>query len=223
MTTEAHGIRLLVFDNNGTALDDLHFAYGSVEMIFSVLGLPVPTKEQYRNEIGADFMQFYWSHGVPRDITGEQLNVIRKLYYRGCQNSVRYRDDFEMLLHACVVVGMRVGMCSAEIPDVLRGCLDRAGLNVHFKSGMVRGGAWPSKTPFLMELAEWAGVPREQCAYVDDTDDGICAAQDAGYFTIGFAHPTGYNSASRIHAAKPSLVVYSFEELRGVLPNLVRG
>lgn len=216
-------LKVFVFDNNGTGLDDLHVAFGSVEAIFAVLGLHCPNKDQYRNEISADYMQFYWGHGVPRDITGEQLNVIRKLYYKMRQTTVRYRSDFPDLLKACQDTDVRVGMCSAEIPDVLQGFLERAGLLKFFRPRMIRGGAWPSKTPVLTSMAQDMGFEPSECAYVDDTDDGITAARAAGYFAIGFAHPTGYNSAKRIYDAKPDLVVSSFIELRRKLPKLTVG
>ncbi|MEK7637825.1 MAG: HAD family hydrolase [Patescibacteria group bacterium] len=215
--------RVFVFDNNGTGLDDLHVAFGSVEAIFAVLGLRSPNKDQYRNEIGADFMDFYWRHGVPRDITGEQLNVIRKLYYRMRQNTAHYRPDFEPLLRYCESVGAEVGMCSAEIPEVLQGFLERAKLTQYFDANLICGGAWPSKTPVLASMAQRLGLHPSECVYVDDTDDGIKAAQKAGFFAIGFTNATGYNSARRIHDAHPDLVVSSFTELKRVLPKLIEG
>lgn len=221
--SESRPKRLFVFDNNGTALDDLHVAFGSVEAIFSVLGIRSPNKNQYRNEIGANYMKFYWDHRVPSDITGEQLNVIRKLYYKMRQDTVCYRSDFEPLLHHCVAAGVLRGMCSAEIPDVLQGFLERAKLTKYFSTDLIRGGAWPSKTPVLASMAQQLGLHPSECAYIDDTDDGIKAAKEAGFFAIGFVHATGYNSAKRIHDAKPDLVVSSFTELRRMLPKLTRG
>ncbi len=213
-------LKLFVFDNNGTALDDLHLAYGSVEAIFAVLGVRCPTKEQYRNEIGANFMEFYWRHGVPRDITGDQLNVIRKLYYKVRQGTARYRRDFPDLLRECQSIGVRVSMCSAEIPEVLQGFLERAELFDFFPPVLVRGGAWPSKTPVLISIAREVALEPSECTYIDDTVDGIVAAKEAGFHTIGFAHPTGYNSAERIYGAKPDMVIRSFVELRRALPKL---
>ncbi len=216
-------LKLFVFDNNGTALDDLHLNYGSVEAIFAVLGVHCPTKEQFRNEIRANFMQFYWNHGVPRDITGEQLNVIRRLYYKARQETAHYRRDFPDLLRECQNTGIRVGMCSAEMPDVLQGFLERAGLYNLFPPDLVRGGAWPSKVPILTSMAQSSSLEPAECAYVDDTDDGISAAKEAGFYAIGFVNATGYNSAKRIHDAKPDLVINSFIELRRELSKLTVG
>jgi len=214
----AKPIRLVVFDNNGTAYDDLHIAYGSVYAIFLVLGIPCPTLEEYRSEITADFMQFYWDHGVPRTVTGDQLNVIRKLYYQARIGKAKYRYDFCTTLEALRNAGFILGMCSAEIHSVLIDALVAESLHSYFEPDMIVGSAWPTKVPTLIALADKAGVAPEECAYVDDTTDGILAAKEAGYFAVGFVHETGYNPEHRILSANPNAVAHSLLSVRLVLP-----
>jgi HAD superfamily hydrolase (TIGR01509 family) len=221
--TDSRPLRLLVFDNNGTALDDLHLAYASVGMIFQVIGLRGPTKDQFRNEIGAGYMEFYWRHGVPRRYTAEDLNPIRSLFYRHRIETAHYRDDLPPLLRACRKLGILTGMCSAEIPEVLQEYLTRAKLLESFSPGLICGGASPSKTPFLVSMAQQHGLAPTECAYVDDTEDGIRSAKEAGYYAIGFNNTTSHNSAERIYSAKPHLVVRTFNDLRHELPRLAMG
>lgn len=210
-------VRLYVFDHNGTALDDLHLAYGSVEHIFSLLGLRCPTHDQFRNEIGANFMEdFYWRHGVPKSVSADDLNVVRRLYYQVRKGRARYRPDFAPLVQDLKRRKIHVAMCSAEVPEVLHAFLQEAGYLNLIGKDMVRGGASPSKAPFLKALAEELNIPPHRAVYVDDTDDGIRAGKEAGLMTIGFTHPTGYNSSQRIHAAGPSHFVADFKELKSL-------
>jgi phosphoglycolate phosphatase-like HAD superfamily hydrolase len=210
-------VRLYVFDDRGTALDDLQMGYGSVEHIFSLLGLPCPTKDQFRNEISPNSMEgFYWRRGVPRSVSAEDLEVVRKLYYQARKGRARYRPDFAPLVQDLKRRRIRVAMCSAETPEILHAFMQEAGCLELIGKAMVRGGAFPSKTPVLKALAEELNIPPHRAAYVDDTDDGISAAREAGLVTIGFNHPTSYNSSLRIHAAKPSHVVSDFKELKAL-------
>lgn len=69
--------KLCIADWNGTLQDDLHHIYEcGVQRIFRHFGLRCPTMDEYRNEVTADFMQFYWAHGIPRDVTAKDLNAI---------------------------------------------------------------------------------------------------------------------------------------------------
>jgi beta-phosphoglucomutase-like phosphatase (HAD superfamily) len=219
-------LELLVLDNNGTMLDDLHLAYGSVEAIFSVLGVPCPTKEQYRNEISSDFMQFYWAHGVPRDVTGDQLNGIRKLYYKMRRSTAHFRADLgPFLIHCRDVRKIKAGVCSAEIGTTLMHYLQPLIESNFFSQGadgqpLIRGEAWPGKTEKLGELLEQAGVPAGRAALVDDSVEGIEQARALGMRTVAFVHGTGYNRLERLRRGKPDAMVASFAELRRTLDTL---
>lgn len=219
--TDSRPLKMLVFDNNGTALDDLHLAYASMCAIFEVLNLRGPTRDQFRNEIGSDYMEFYWRHGIPRHFTADDLNPVRRLFYRHRIGTVHYRKDFASLLAECTKVGLKVGMCSSEIVDVLKEFLSREKLLERFQPELVCGDAAPSKTPFLISMAQSQGLAPTECAYVDDSESGILAAREAGFYAIGFQNPTAYCSAERIHKAKPHTVVTTFDELRRLLPKLM--
>lgn len=209
----ARPIRLVVFDNNGTAYDDLHVAYGSVQAIFQHLGLPCPNLQQYRTEITADFMQFYWNHGVPRTVSGAELNKIRKAYYYVHQHEAEYRTGFRDILRWLKGEDIHRGMCSAEMHEVLISGLIAHDLHEYFDPMMIHGSAWPKKSPILLELAEYVRVSPSECAYVDDTVDGMEAAKEAGFMAVGFVHETGYNPERRLVQSCADRLVRSFSEI----------
>jgi phosphoglycolate phosphatase-like HAD superfamily hydrolase len=207
-------IRFVVFDNNGTALDDLHVAYGSVCEIFRTFGINPPSQTAYRREITADFMQFYWKYGIAPSITGDELNAIRKRYYQEHMHEARYRPDFKPLMRYLKADDVQRGVCSAEQHAVLVDFLVGEDLHRYFPPSLIVGSAWPKKKPFLLELARRANVDPAYCAYVGDTVDDIEAAHEAGYQAVAFAHDTGYNNERRLREAHPEFVVNSFTELQ---------
>lgn len=213
-------LELLVFDNNGTMLDDLELAYGSVQAIFSILHLHCPTREQYRNEITADFMAFYRRHGVSDDVVGAQLNVIRKLYYQARRGDAVYRADLEQLLKCAQECGLRLAVCSGEMEDVLLECLRGAGLVEYFD--FIFGDAWPQKIETLTEILQRCAVLPVAAALVSDTAEDLADARAVGMRTIAFAHPMAYNSAARLEKFRPDYTVQSFKELQRLLPRLTK-
>ena len=92
-------VKLVIFDNNGTLENDLDLAFGSVVEIFNRYSLKSPSLEQYRNEISARFMDFYYRHGFNKNFSGkgdkgdiDALNQIREEYgnkIRTANNALR--------------------------------------------------------------------------------------------------------------------------------------
>ena len=213
-------LELLIWDFNGTMVDDLPVAYGSVEFIFRLYDRPIPSKDVFRNGIGSRFMDFYYAHGIPKWATAEHLNVIREDYYLSRLHQVRFRPGLKQLLEWSKKRGIRHAVCSAELATILNPLIDRDGLRELFEPEGIVAQAWSGKTKELRELCEKLGVRGEAAAYVDDTADGVRAAEEAGVRSIGFAHPTAWNSAQRIEAAKPVHVVHDFRQLQTLLEAL---
>ena len=186
-------VEAVFFDNNGTLLDDLTVAYGSVRAIYAYFGISPPTLEVYREEITSDYMRFYHEHSLP-GTTPDQLNVIRELYYKGHWNECNFRDDVKFVAETCRFIGLKTAIVSAET-DVLNQQLREAGLYDCFD--VVRPKAWP-KMQALVETAEKLGVNCSKTMYVDDTVDGLMQAKQVGIIPVGFINDTGYNSEKRI-------------------------
>lgn len=207
----------MILDLNGTILDDLMaVAIPCMKNIFRTLNLQPPTEHQYRNEICADFMAFYKRHKVPFWVTKEQLNSLRELWYLQRTNELHFRPGLKGMLARLRLRGLKFAICSAELTAVMDTLIEREHLQEFFEAGLIRSQAWP-KTGVLQEILVATGVSALHAVYVDDTVDGINAAAGLGIQTVGFAHPTGYNEASRIYAAKPGETVHDLAHLEAVL------
>jgi len=199
---------LVVFDWNGTLLNDLPLVYASVQKIFGVYKLTPPTLEQYRSEITSDFMKFYWSHGMPDYVTKEDLNKIRSHFFTLHWNDVLLHNNAALILEYISNLGLRLSIVSSEISSVLENRLEQFSLRKFFD--LVHGSSW-DKEVVLKETLNHFKIPPEQSVYIDDTFDGITAAKNVGMKTIAFTG--GYNSRERILAAKPDFIIDSLDQL----------
>ena len=216
-------IQAVIFDNNGTLLDDLKFNFGSITEIFGRYNMTPPTLEQYRHEASAKYMDFYYNHGFKVNFSGEgiegdakALNLIRKEYYRKYSDGAHFRPDAIRTIKELKKNNIKVGIVSAEIEEILLGKLDKEGVRALFKPGAIKAGVYGDKTPALLEVCSVLKVRPRDALYVDDTADGTSAALRAGMIAVGFGASTGYNSEDRLRAVAP-IIIYSLSQLMGVI------
>lgn len=207
--------KMAIFDWNGTLIDDPWIVFKSVEEIFKMYGLEPPTIAQYRDEIVADFMQFYRKYGIPGKATKEELNEIRKRVLEEHWNEVKLHDGAVAMIEELKKLGLKTGIVSGEVPEILDKRLETFGIRHLFDS--VKGGAWGYKEQALAETLEKFNLTPEQAFYLDDTFDGIGAAKTAGLATFGWTK--GYHSIALVKTAEPDFLIYSMEEMLDIIKN----
>ncbi|MDI6734208.1 MAG: HAD-IA family hydrolase [Patescibacteria group bacterium] len=191
---------LIIFDWNGTALNDLPLVYGSVCSIFKTYGVKPPTLKTYREEITADFMKFYRHYGIPKTASHNDLNKLRARYFEKNWNKAKLRPGVKLFLEQLdKIPDFQTAIVSAEITEVLSQRLCGFNIIVSLLDKII-GNAW-DKEKALLDTIDTLGVKTENAVYVDDTFDGLTAAKNLGIHTIGFT--AGYNTKKRILAAKP--------------------
>lgn len=213
-------IEAVIFDWNGTLHDDLGgLAYRSVVEIFETYKLPPPTLDEYRQEITASFMKFYYKHGFAPNFSGQgedgdskALNVIRKKYYTENGDKGNIRPDATQTVFNLRSMGIKVGIVSAEIESILFEKLNSSDLHRLFDSQFVRAQIWGDKGPALLEMCKKLDVSPGNTIYVDDTVDGTGSAKKVGLLPIGFGNETGYNSEDRLRSMT-SLIVHELFEI----------
>lgn len=190
--------QLAMFDWDGTLFNSLVVAYASVVEIFKTFGLAAPSIDVYRDEITADFMQFYWGHGIPAKVTGGELNQIRKRYLEAHWGDAKLNPGVMVTLNAFRANGATVAIVSAEMQEVLDKRLNDLKLRPWID--IVRGSAWP-KDEALLQTLDRAGVKAEDAFYMDDTYDGLTSAKNLGITAVGYIGESRYNSITRIKMA----------------------
>ena len=220
-------VKAVIFDWNGTLYNDLEqLAYGSVIKIFETYNIFPPTLEEYRQEITAGSIKFYYKHGLVPDFSGQgpdgdakALSVIRKKYYAENGNKGNIRSDATRTVLNLRVMGIKVGIVSAEIESTLFEKLNSSELHRLFDSQFIKTQVWGGKSSALLEMCKTLDVDPSNAIYIDDTVDGTSAAKSAGLISVGFGNKTGYNSEDRLKAVTP-LIIYELSEILDLIPSL---
>lgn len=204
--------RAVIFDWNGTLLNDFWLIVRTMQEIFYANDMVPPSEDVYRNEMDASsaatIERFYHENGIPPRVTLAEMDAIRICVTR------RYWEDAALfprvpdVLRECCRCGMFCGLVSMEVHDILEKRLYSFGIRHYFHS--VQGDA-KDKRAALAAMLETAGIAPKDAVYVDDTDAGIRAAKQAGMHTVGVLG--GYSPEERIRSTNPSYVVHAVADL----------
>src|SRR4030042_2152520 len=190
-------LRLIIFDWNGTLLDDFEHHFQSVVAIFRHYQVSPPTREDVRRELTADFMPFYWGHGIPRTATAEDLNKIRikSLQAVGMDNYRLAEGTREVIQHLSGCTPLHLAIVSAGNSEVVPNQIEHLGIKIFFPL-VITDAYGGKKVEALREaLSRFKyGLKPRQAVYVDDMYDGIMAARAVGLWTIGASWKSAYHS-----------------------------
>jgi phosphoglycolate phosphatase-like HAD superfamily hydrolase len=193
---------LYIWDWNGTIQDDLNHIYEcGVQRIFRHFNLPCPTLDTYRNQVTGDFMpSFYWPSGIPREVTGADLNVIMAEGFKEKGTPPNVFSDALATIQALRTSGARHLLVSAYDDTKIRGNVSKQGFDGLFE--MIIGDATKKDQVFARVVAE-LGLPRHTVCTVGDMVADAEASKIADLDAL--LCPRGFHTRERIEAALPRL------------------
>jgi phosphoglycolate phosphatase-like HAD superfamily hydrolase len=202
-------IKAVIFDYNGTLIDDRHLGYLSLKKIFRIYGVPCPSEKVFGEGITEDFPNFYFKHGIDRSVSLQKLNEIRIEYYLKNWHKILLRPTSLATINYCRDRNLKVGLVSGERSVLLDPKIKEWGIDHLFD--FIRAQAWP-KVEHLNKAIELFGVKPEESVYVDDTVEGILEAKSVGMNTVAMG--SGFCPARKIlERAKPDHMIYETYEL----------
>ena len=218
----APNIRMFIFDWNGTLLNDWDLSYGAIETIFASFGLKAPTREVARREIGANYMEFYFRHGIPRPKSEEylpaiknHLNQIRNAYLSERWEDAKLAEGAEDILRTLSDRKALTAIVSAENSEILRARLIQFQIRSYFDHVTSVTSGKNEKFNALKSTAYSFGLEPKNCVYTDDTNDGILSAKLAGMKTIGVLG--GYNNDDFVLAAHADITIPALGKMKEIL------
>ena len=191
-------LKLVMFDWNGTALDDLKLSYGSVQAIFNHYSIPPPSLEVFLRETTANVPEFLRKLGIPEHARNEEMGNIRQEHFRKHWSEASLRDGVKETLELCQTLNLRAAVVSAERQSIIEERCRELNLIPYFTE--IRGDAF-HKIGAFREILASHGCKPENAIYVDDSRDGIRSARAVGLRTIGFTG--GYHPREQILLAEP--------------------
>lgn len=199
-------VKTVVLDWNGTLLNDLPLVYQSVCHIFRSFKLPAPLLSEYRAEISHNWRKFYTDHGIPEQVTADDLNALRREYFNSHWNDAALHPYALILLNFLKNKNIKIFLVTGEVPDLVERRLKQFNIKEFF-DGCVAG--VHCKPDALRELAL---LPHET-VYVDDDPHALTGVKELGFTTVGMTH--GYASSKRIRNAKPHFLANDFSGVIG--------
>jgi phosphoglycolate phosphatase-like HAD superfamily hydrolase len=189
----------LVWDWNGTLLDDLHLVVAATNASLARLGGPVITADEHRRDFHRPIASYY-AHVLGREVTDDEFAELDRVYH----------DTYRAGLATCRLspgaldaVGAWSGTQSLLsmwfhhelVPTVTTYGLDPHLVRVDGLRERVGGG---SKTPYLKAHLEAIGVAGDDCVLIGDSVDDAQAARAVGAHAVLYAG--GFTGEERLRA-----------------------
>jgi phosphoglycolate phosphatase len=215
------GVRLAVFDCDGTLVDGQADVCWAMERAFARAGLPAPEVSAVRRAVGLSLPQAVRT--LSPDLSEDQNRAVTEFY----RSSFRARreeglldeplyDGIAQLLRELHSAGWSLAVATGKSDRGLAACLATHGIADLFIS-LQTADRHPSKPhPAMLEAALFeAGATREQAVMIGDTSFDMLMARSIGVAGIGVGW--GYHAAPELLASGAARVVGTAEALAAAL------
>ncbi|AUC15360.1 ABC transporter ATP-binding protein [Tenacibaculum sp. SZ-18] len=208
-------LRCVIFDMDGVIIDSEELHRKAYYEVFEALELNV-TEELYKSMTGSSTLNAFQklvSHFSLREIPEELVQNKRKRYVNFFENdpNLQLIEGVEKLIQYFYNKGYTLVLASSSAMVNINRVFDRFDLHKYFKAKISGADLKASKPhPEIFEKAAvLGGHQRHNCIVIEDSDNGIKAANDAGIFVVGYKNPLVTNQTLE----NANLVISNYEEL----------
>ena len=209
-------VEAVIWDFNGTLVDDLDLVVQTVNKQLDRRGLPLLTTQEYRDVFGFPVEDYYRRIGL--DFENESMAELAADFFSDYAPQLRncsLHDDAFDVLDELARSGIRQFVLSAMEEGMLAATLETLGIRDHFVAAYgLKHQEADSKISRGRDLLVDFGICAETALLVGDTDHDAEVAGALGVSVVLIAG--GHQSAARLRAT--GCPVYgSFADLRAVL------
>lgn len=198
-------IKHIIFDWNGTLIDDIGLAVEGVNKVRETQSLPAIDRQFYREQFGFPIRNFYEKIGIDFELLSfdKLVELYLGLFNKGIKSCALHNGVTD-LLDWIRGAGLSVSVLSASQQDTLEENLVHAGLSEHIDHvfGLV-GTEAEGKLDLARRLDTELGHPGTRALMIGDTDHDIEVARLCGWRMACVSH--GHQSAERLTALHPSV------------------
>lgn len=215
-------IKLVVFDLDGTLANTIADLANAMNYGLQQAGLPVHTVDKYNNFVGSG-LNFLVKRavptGTPESIYSEIKDGFNKYYAEHSTEHTTAYAGTEELLDNLSMNGIITAVLSNKPDKFIDGILKKIFPDHRFTI------AWGKKPEYdikpdpasLCEIIKKAGVNKEQCLYVGDSDIDCFTAKNAEVKCCGAAW--GFRGRKELEDAGADYVIDSPEQLMEIIKN----
>jgi beta-phosphoglucomutase family hydrolase len=214
-TTMKKGSRAVIFDMDGVLIDSEPMQLAAYNVVLGSYAVQLSEEDFMRWCVGRrspDIVAFLRKHFQLPESVDHLLSAKSRAYASLLRENMRPTPGLLPLLDHLARWGYRLAVASsssvADIEEILAGL----GVRKHFQS-IVSGEEVSHGKPapdIFLEAAQRLTVPPEECVVIEDSQNGVEAAVQAGMYCI--AVPNRFTAAqdfSRAHMRVPDLLTVS--------------
>ncbi|MEK7580305.1 MAG: HAD family hydrolase [Patescibacteria group bacterium] len=202
-------MKIVLFDWNGTILDDIPIWYKSVSEIFRVFGKTPPTIAEYFKELEGDYIQIYRSRGI--EASRDELNLIYEPFYQAHIVGATLFPNIKDVLRFLNDQGIITGIITAQKDILVSPLLDKFEIKDFFHYRVFHA---LDKKIVIQQILEQEKTNPTECYFIGDAPSDIRHGKKAGVVTIGFL--AGYIPEELVVGAEPEYVIHNLEEIKSL-------
>lgn len=206
--------KLVLFDFDGTIVDNSEGIYNCIRYALSKKGLPPLSEDILRKFVGPSlFDSFSWYCTDDPEEAEELVALYRERYAPIGTTEVFVFDGMKELLKRLREDGIKVAVCSSKPHRFVIKISKEQGLQELFDGFFCPGlGSHISdKSGLALEAMKHFGISAEETVFVGDTKFDIAAARDAGIESVGVLY--GFSEEGEMDAAD-----YVASEVKDIYP-----
>jgi HAD superfamily hydrolase (TIGR01509 family) len=209
-------IKCIIFDMDGVIIDSEEIHKKAYYETFVSIGVSV-SDNLYKTLTGSSTINAFQrlvTH-FKLDINPEELVLYkRKRYVNFFENdpTLHLVKGVEELIKNAYKKGLTLVLASSSAMVNIDRVFNRFNLNSYFTAKISGADLTESKpNPEIFEKAALLGnTPKENCIVIEDSDNGVKAANDAGIFVFGYRNPMAENQTLE----NANFVIDDFSELK---------
>lgn len=207
--------KMILFDWNGTLINDAEIWHKSISKIFESCGLePIPLREYVKKWTGlGDYVHVYRSCGI--NLSQKQLDEIYLAEYQKHLDEIALSPNARKTLIELKDRKIELGIVTAQLRAIFEPIFDRLSLKEHFSEVVVE--AW-KKNSVISRLCYIKKIPKQNCYYVGDMPSDIRHAKEAGVKSI--AYLTGHVPEDLLSDQKPNFLISNLLDLIDITKNV---
>ena len=188
-------LQCVIFDMDGVIIDSEEIHKKAYYETFKNLGVEV-TEELYKTMTGSSTINAFQklvNHFNLDDVPEELVLQKRKCYVNYFENdsTLSLVNGVKELIQFLYKQNLTLVLASSSAMVNINRVFSRFDLNQYFTAKISGADLTASKPhPEIFEKAAiLGGVSKEHCIVIEDSDNGIKAANDAGIFVVGYENP----------------------------------